>query len=93
MRHRTAQPLPRYTRRKWLNGSQAWAYYFEPPTWARAQGDDRGLCPVVAEELGTDYEAAVRRVAEQEGRTRYQHARGRAVVTGAAKDQERGRGR
>jgi hypothetical protein len=61
VRHRTVQPLPRYTRRKWLKGSQLWAYYFEPPTWARKQ-DHRGPCPVAAEELGTDYEAAVRRV-------------------------------
>jgi hypothetical protein len=55
------QPLPRYTRRKWLKGSQVWAYYFEPPTWARKR-NECGPCPVVAEELGTDYEAAVRRV-------------------------------
>jgi hypothetical protein len=61
VRHRTVQPLPRYTRRKWLKGSQVWAYYFEPPTWARNQ-DERGPCPVAAEDLGTDYEAAVRRV-------------------------------
>jgi hypothetical protein len=53
--------LPRYTRRKWLDASQVWAYYFEPPTWARKAGDDRPACPVCAEELGTDYDAAVRR--------------------------------
>lgn len=55
-------PLPRYTRRKWLKGSQSWGYYFEPPTWARAASRDRAECPVGAEELGLEYEAAVRRV-------------------------------
>lgn len=55
-------PLPRYTRRKWLKGKQVWAYYFEPPTWARVPNSDRPECPVGAEELGTDYNAAVRRV-------------------------------
>jgi hypothetical protein len=49
---RTVQPLPRYVRRKWLKG-QTWAYFFEPPTWARKDG-----CPVVAEALGSDYESA-----------------------------------
>lgn len=62
MRHRTVNPLPRYTRRKWLKGKQVWAYYFEPPTWARVPNSDRPECPVGAEELGTDYNAAVRRV-------------------------------
>jgi len=50
VRHKTVQPLPRYTRRKWLKGSQMWAYYFEPPTWARYSSDERGPCPVVAED-------------------------------------------
>lgn len=56
-------PLPDYTRRKPLAGGR-WGYYFEPPTWARRlkPGDDRGPCPVGPEQLGTDYEAAVRRV-------------------------------
>lgn len=60
---RTVQPLPRYTRRKPL-ADGTWAYYFEPPTWARKQdpGGDRGPCPVGAEELGRDYDAAVARV-------------------------------
>jgi hypothetical protein len=49
---RTVQPLPRYVRRKWLKG-QSWAYFFEPPTWARKDG-----CPVRAEALGRDYESA-----------------------------------
>ena len=49
---RTVQPLPRYVRRKWLKG-QTWAYFFEPPTWARQDG-----CPVAAEALGSDYEGA-----------------------------------
>jgi hypothetical protein len=49
---RTVQPLPRYVRRKWLKG-QTWAYFFEPPTWARDGG-----CPVEAEALGSDYESA-----------------------------------
>lgn len=63
MRHRrTVQPLPRYTLRKPLsNGS--WGYYFNPPSWARrlAADDPRGPCPVGAEDLGSDYEAAVAR--------------------------------
>ena len=42
---RTVQPLPRYVRRKWLKG-RTWAYFFEPPTWARKDG-----CPVAAEWL------------------------------------------
>ena len=49
---RTVKPLPRYVRRKWLKG-QSWAYFFEPPTWARKDG-----CPVRAEALGRDYESA-----------------------------------
>ena len=49
---RTIQPLPRYVRRKWLKG-HTWAYFFEPPTWARKNG-----CPVCAEALGSDYESA-----------------------------------
>jgi len=49
---RTVQPLPRYVRRKWLK-RKTWAYFFEPPTWARKDG-----CPVQAEALGADYESA-----------------------------------
>jgi hypothetical protein len=52
---RTARKLPRYVRRKRL-ASGALAYFFEPPTWARAQE-----CPVDPEPLGTDYDTAVRR--------------------------------
>lgn len=52
---RTAQKLPRYVRRKPLQ-SGGWAYFFEPPTWARAQG-----CSVESEPLGQDYAAAVTR--------------------------------
>jgi hypothetical protein len=33
-----------------------WAYFFEPPTWARKQG-----CQIEAEALGQDYAAAVER--------------------------------
>jgi hypothetical protein len=51
---RTALPLPRYCRRKPLKGR--WAYFFEPPTWARKQD-----CPLGAEPLGEDYAAAVER--------------------------------
>lgn len=50
---RTALKLPRYVRRKPLK-TGGWAYFFEPPTWAREQG-----CKVAAEPLGADYDAAV----------------------------------
>jgi hypothetical protein len=62
-RQRSALPLPQYTRRKPLAGGK-WGYYFEPPSWARKlrNGDDRGPCPVGAEDLGADYDAAMRRV-------------------------------
>jgi len=36
--------------------SGRWAYFFEPPTWARMQG-----CQIEAEPLGQDYAAAVER--------------------------------
>lgn len=52
---RTALKLPRYCRRKPLKNGR-WAYFFEPPTWARAQG-----CQIEAEALGQDYGAAVDR--------------------------------
>src|SRR5262249_14191921 len=54
MRSRSAWPLPRYVRRKPLKSG--WAYFFEPPTCARKAG-----CPVEAEALGSDYNAAVLR--------------------------------
>ena len=54
---KSALPLPPYVRRKWLSGSRAWAYFFEPPTWARKSG-----CPVSAEALGADYRDAIIRV-------------------------------
>jgi len=50
---RTALKLPRYCRRKPLKNGR-WAYFFEPPTWARKQG-----CPFAAEALGQNYDAAV----------------------------------
>ena len=53
---RTALKLPRYCRRKPLKNSR-WAYFFEPPTWARKQA-----CYVQAEALGEDYAAALDRV-------------------------------
>jgi hypothetical protein len=52
---RTALKLPRYCRRKPLKNGR-WAYFFEPPTWARMQG-----CQIEAEALGQDYTAAVER--------------------------------
>ena len=52
---RTALKLPRYCRRKPLKNGR-WAYFFEPPTWARDQG-----CHVKAEALGENYSAAVDR--------------------------------
>jgi hypothetical protein len=51
----TALKLPRYCRRKPLKSGR-WAYFFEPPTWARKQG-----CDVEAEALGEEYAAAVDR--------------------------------
>ncbi|GAA3849427.1 hypothetical protein AFIC_001016 [[Pseudomonas] carboxydohydrogena] len=55
---RTAQPMPRYCRRKLLkNGT--WAYFFEIPTWAKEQG-----CKLENEPLGSDYAAAVKRAEE-----------------------------
>ena len=52
---RTALKLPRYCRRKPLKNGR-WAYFFEPPTWARKQG-----CQIESEALGLDYAAAVER--------------------------------
>jgi hypothetical protein len=54
MTRRSALPLPRYVLRKPLKGG--WAYFFNPPSRWRAEG-----CPVEAEALGTDYQAAVLR--------------------------------
>jgi hypothetical protein len=56
-RPRSALPLPRYTRRKWLAGRKAWAYFFEVPTAWRAAG-----CTLESEALGLDYRDAVSRV-------------------------------
>jgi hypothetical protein len=62
-RRRSALPLPRYTCRMPLAGGR-WGYYFKPPTWALKPRpeDERGPCPVAVEALGTDYDAAVKRV-------------------------------
>jgi hypothetical protein len=57
----TLFPLPRYTIRK-ANAGGGFSYHFNPPTWAtkaEERGDARGRCPVEAEALGTDYQAAV----------------------------------
>src|SRR4051794_18505292 len=51
----TASKFPRYCRRKPLKSGR-WAYFFEPPTWARKQS-----CPVKAEALGAEHAAAVER--------------------------------
>ena len=51
---RTARRLPRYTLRKVRR--EGHAYFFNPPSWARAAG-----CPVRGEPLGSDYAAAVER--------------------------------
>jgi len=51
----TALKFPRYCRRKPLKSGR-WAYFFEPPTWARKQ-----CCPVKAEALGAEHAAAVER--------------------------------
>jgi hypothetical protein len=53
MKLRTALPLPRYVRRKFLKSRQ-WGYFFEVPTWARKAG-----CEVPNKALGTDYQSAV----------------------------------
>ena len=53
----TTPKLPRYCRRKPLKDGR-WAYFFEPPSWAREQD-----CHVEAEALGEEYAAAVDRVA------------------------------
>jgi hypothetical protein len=53
---RTALPLPRYTERKPLKGG-GWGYFFH----VRAK-DRRAGCQVHDEPLGTDYDAAVKRV-------------------------------
>jgi hypothetical protein len=51
----TASKFPRYCRRKPLKSGR-WAYFFEPPTWARKHS-----CPVKAEALGAERVAAVER--------------------------------
>lgn len=64
MKPKSVLPLPSYTLRKWLKARRCWAYYFSPPSWALKPepDDDRGECPVGAEALGSDYDAAVQRV-------------------------------
>jgi hypothetical protein len=56
MTRRSALPLSRYMLRK-PRKDGGWAYFFNVPSWARKAG-----CPVKAEPLGTDYQAAVLRV-------------------------------
>ena len=51
----TRLPLPRYCLRKPLANGK-WAYFFNPPSWARKQG-----CPLNSEPLGNDYDDAVSR--------------------------------
>jgi len=51
----SALKFPRYFRRKPLKSGR-WAYFFEPPTWARRQG-----CHVHAEALGEEYADAIDR--------------------------------
>jgi hypothetical protein len=51
---RSALPRPRYVEHRPL--ASGWHYYFKPPSWARAAG-----CPIDAEPLGVDYDAAVER--------------------------------
>ena len=55
MTRRSALPLPRYVLRK-PSKVGGWAYFFNPPTWARKAG-----CPVQNEPLGVEYDVAVRR--------------------------------
>jgi hypothetical protein len=55
---RTALRLPRYTRRKWLRAESKWSYFFDLPSWARADK----TCPLHNEPLGSNYDAAVRKV-------------------------------
>jgi hypothetical protein len=54
MKLRTALPLPRYVRRKFLT-TREWGYFFEVPTWAKKAG-----CELQNRALGTDYAYAVR---------------------------------
>jgi hypothetical protein len=49
-----ALPLPRYVERKRLKN--AWAFFFNVPTWARKCG-----CPIKNEALGTNYDEALKR--------------------------------
>lgn len=53
MKLRTALPLPRYVRRKFLT-TREWGYFFEVPTWAKKAG-----CELQNRALGTDYAYAV----------------------------------
>lgn len=87
---RSALPLPKYTRRKPLAGGK-WGYYFEPPTWALKPkaDDDRGSCPVGREELGDDYDAAVKR-AEKVLLPQFEAWRTRGAVDLPGKGAQRG---
>lgn len=51
----TLSKLPRYCRRRQLKSGR-WAFFFEPPSWARKQD-----CHVRSEALGTDQAAALER--------------------------------
>jgi len=55
---RSALPLPRYTRRKWLRAEGKWGYFFDLPSWARKDP----ACRLHNEPLGNDYAAAIRKV-------------------------------
>lgn len=53
MPKKTALPLPRYVRRKFLKSKQ-WGYFFAIPSWAKKAG-----CTLESRSLGTDYRYAV----------------------------------
>jgi hypothetical protein len=53
--------LPKYVRPRQLAGGK-WAYFWEPPTWARNETEH--ICPVTAEALGGDLVKALNRAAE-----------------------------
>ena len=53
---RPALPLPRYVIRRWSERSGAWIHLWNLPGWAR-----KGGCPVRNEQLGTNYDDAVKR--------------------------------
>ena len=77
---RTALKLPRYCRRKPLKNGR-WAYFFEPPTWARKQE-----CPLEAEALGQNYDGAVSRADRSARQLRtYAKRTRKQLVSGAQK--------